>query len=497
MQSFLCMVKAMCRVLSFTEIFTFCKGRCIILPEDKLGYSSSQEIIMREKVLATIKKYNMLQNGDGVVVGLSGGADSVSLIAVLKELQPEYSLRLYAVHLNHNIRGEEADRDEEFVRRLCRKLDVELFVFSRDVAASAKELSLTVEEAGRRIRYELFNKVLKETKSTRIAVAHNMNDNAETLLMRLSRGTGMKGLGGILPVRDNIIRPLIETSRQDIEAYCARKGLDYCTDSTNLSTDYTRNKIRLELLPWLRDNLNPSIYDALNKTAGFLSEEDSYLDSLGAEAYKVCSLGNKALSCQTLSEYDPVIRRRVLRLFFREYVPSLKDISADHISALMSIAEGKSGRSADLPYGLRARREYDRLILEKQVNNPTGFLYELELNKPVYIKELEAFAAICDKKTEIKENLLYTNCFKRDIINDKLYLRTYHGGDKIYLNGINGNKKLKKLFGEQGIAPSERCRIPLLAMDSEVLWVCGLKTNDRYKCEDGGLYFYFWRKDSK
>lgn len=452
---------------------------------------------MKDSVLATIKKYNMLSEGDGVVVGLSGGADSVSLIAVLKEIQPIYDLRLYAVHLNHNIRGEEADRDEGFVRELCTDMGVELFVFSRDVTAEAKRLSLTVEEAGRRIRYELFEKVLEDTKSSRIAVAHNMNDNAETLLMRLCRGTGVKGLGGILPVRGNIIRPLIETSRQDIEAYCKEKGLGYCTDSTNLITDYTRNKIRLELLPWLKENLNPSVYEALNKTAVFMREEDEYLDTLAAKAYESCKSGEGALSCRQLSDCDPVIRRRVIRLFFRRYVPSLKDISAEHIASVCSLIDGKSGRSVSLPYFLTARRDYDRLVLEKAAPWAEGFCYELLPNETVYIKEIDCFAAMCDKKREIKGNLLYTNCFKCDIINDRLYLRTYKSGDKIYLKGINGSKKLKKLFGEHGLGREERCRVPLLALGSEVLWAGGLKTNDNFKCQDGGAYFYFWRKDSK
>ena len=366
---------------------------------------------MKDSVLATIKKYNMLSEGDGVVVGLSGGADSVSLIAVLKEIQPIYDLRLYAVHLNHNIRGEEADRDEEFVRELCTDIGVELFVFSRDVTAEAKRLSLTVEEAGRRIRYELFEKVLEDTKSSKIAVAHNMNDNAETLLMRLCRGTGVKGLGGILPVRGNIIRPLIETSRQDIEVYCKEKGLGYCTDSTNLITDYTRNKIRLELLPWLKENLNPSVYEALNKTAVFMREEDEYLDTLAAKAYESCKSGEGALSCRRLSDCDPVIRCRVIRLFFRRYVPSLKDISAEHIASVCSLIDGKSGRSVSLPYSLTARRDYDRLVLEKAAPTAEGFCYELPPNEAVYIKEIDCFAAICDKKREIKGNLLYTNCF--------------------------------------------------------------------------------------
>ncbi len=451
---------------------------------------------MKNQVLATIKKYNMLNKGDGVVIGLSGGADSVSLLSVLKEIQPLYELRLYAVHLNHNIRGEEAKRDELFAKELCKVLGVEIFSFSADVAQEAERLGMTVEEAGRKIRYELFDKVLKETESNKIAVAHNMNDNAETVLMRLSRGTGIRGLGGIAPVRDNIIRPLIEVKRSDIEGYCAKQRLNYCTDSTNLVTDYTRNKIRLELIPWLEQNLNPSVCEGINKTSVFMREEDVYLDSLAREAYDNCLQGKGCLSCSRLSGYAAVIVRRVVRLLFSEYVKSLKDISSEHIQAVCDLTESKSGSKVSLPYGLTAKRDYDLIILEKNSKELQGYSYELSLNSPLYIKEIDCFVAICNKKMEISGKLLYTNRFRCDIISDKLCLRTRKDGDKIYQKGI-GSKRLKKLFGDLKISRNKRDAIPLLAMEGDILWVGAepYRTSDSYRADEGGVYFYFWRKD--
>lgn len=451
---------------------------------------------MKNKVLATIKKYNMLQKGDGVVIGLSGGADSVSLISVLNELAPMLDLRLYAVHLNHGIRGDEARRDESFSRELCAKLGIKIFVFTKDVPCEAQQRSMTVEEAGRAIRYELFNKVLEETLSTKIAVAHNMNDNAETVLMRLCRGTGIKGLGGISPVRDNIIRPLIEVKRSQIEVYCAEKGLNYCTDSTNLVSDYTRNKIRLTLIPWLEQNLNPSVCEGINKTSVFMREEDEYLDNLAENAYQNCAEEKNSLNCHALLSYPPVIRRRVVRKLFAQYVKSLKDISSEHIQAVCDLSENKSGASLSLPYSLTARKEYDSLVLEKTKPKPQPFCYNLELNTPVFIKEMDGFVAIYNKKTEISGKLLYTNCFGCDIMNNSLCLRSRRNGDKIYLNGIDGSKKLKKLFNDLKINHDRRESIPLLAMENEILWICGLRTNDKYKRSDGGVYFYYWRNNS-
>lgn len=448
---------------------------------------------MKNKVLGTIKKYNMLKAGDGVVAGLSGGADSAALLYVLWEIKALYGMRLYAVHLNHGIRGGEAKRDELFARRFCDMLGIRIFVFERDVPSEAKRLGMTEEEAGRKIRYELFNEVLAETGSSKIAVAHNLNDNAETVLMHLCRGTGARGLGGIPPVRDNIIRPLIETERSDIERYCAEKGISYCTDSTNLSPEYTRNRVRLSLIPWLKDNLNPSVCEGISKFSQLMRSEDDYLDMLSHDALEQCRTDSNALSCKAFLSLHDVVRRRVARLFIGEYAKSLKDISYEHISALCTLAEGRSGASAALPCGITAKKDFDSLVLEKGTAQTTGFNYPLELNKPVFVREKDLFVAIYDKKTEIKGKILYTICFKYDIINRKPCFRTRLDGDKIYYNSIGGNKQLKKIFGELKISRSARDNYPLLAVEGELLWAGENRISDKYRCDDGGVYFYCWR----
>ncbi len=451
---------------------------------------------MKNQILSAVKKYNMLNMGDGVVAGLSGGADSVSLLAVLKEIAPIYNLRLCAVHLNHCIRGEEAQRDEDFSRQLCKAMDIELIVFKRQVLKEAEELGISLEEAGRKIRYELFNQVLEEKGYNKIAVAHNMNDNAETVLMRLCRGTGIKGLGGIAPVRGNIIRPLIETDRSEIEDYCRKNNLSYCIDSTNLSEDYTRNKVRLSLIPWLKENLNPSVCEGINKTAQLMRQEDEYLDSLAEAAYRECLADKNALCISKFKAYPLVIRRRVVRLLFSEFIKSLKDISAEHIEAVCALVENKSGASLSLPYSLKAKREYDLLILEQAKEENKGYCYNLKLNEELYIKEIDAFVAIYEKKKEIEGNLLYTNCFNCDIIYCGLCLRTRNKGDIIHLKGV-GTKKLKRLFSDMKTGRDKRDTIPLLAFENQVLWV-GTKpyrVNDKY-ISDKGVYFYIWRKDN-
>ena len=220
---------------------------------------------MYKKALATISKYHMLKKGDSVVLGISGGADSVALLHLLCKQREELNLTLFVVHINHGIRGVEADRDEGFVRKLCARWRVNFKAETFDVPKMAKEMGITEEECGRHVRYEAFENCLKANNASKIAVAHNLNDQAETLVMRLCRGTGLTGLSGIAPVRGHIIRPLIECSREEIEAYLEELHQPYCTDSTNLKEDYTRNKIRLNLLPYMEKEMNAGVIRNLAK----------------------------------------------------------------------------------------------------------------------------------------------------------------------------------------------------------------------------------------
>ena len=224
-------------------------------------------------VLSAIRKYNMIEKGDVIVVGFSGGADSVCLLHFLSIVKDDYDIVLKAVHVNHNIRGEEAERDENFAREFCQKLGVEVISFSVDVPSLAEERGFSEEECGREVRYDCFRKV----KCNKIAVAHTLSDSAETLIFNLTRGTGIKGLCGINPVRDNIIRPLIYCSRQDIENYCKKHSLSYVTDSTNLSNDYTRNKIRNEVIPVLK-SINPSFEKSISRLINNAENENAFME---------------------------------------------------------------------------------------------------------------------------------------------------------------------------------------------------------------------------
>lgn len=264
--------------------------------------------LFAEKVKNAISDYNMVSSGDSVVVALSGGADSVSLLCVLKGLAQELCLNVSACHVNHGLRGEEADSDMRFCIELCESLGVQLDVLQTDVR-SVQQKHESVEEAARRVRYDYFARV---SEGKKLATAHNSNDSAETVLLNMMRGTGLKGLCGIPPVRGNIIRPLIYCTRSEVEEYCAEKGLRFVTDKTNLCDDYTRNKVRHIILPEIM-KINGSFLETASRMERSLREDSDYLESLADEALSSARTegGYKAemLSCLPKPIYSRAVRR--------------------------------------------------------------------------------------------------------------------------------------------------------------------------------------------
>ena len=293
---------------------------------------------MRDKVRKAILDGNMLKKGDNVIVALSGGADSVCLLHVMKQLEEELGFSLSACHINHNLRGAESDSDSAFAESLCRRLSVPVSVFSVDVLGAQKKHS-SVEECARELRYEVFGR-LAEEKDAKIATAHNANDNAETVLLNLLRGTGLKGLCGIPAKRDYIIRPLLGVTRAEIEAFCSENALEYVTDKTNFSTDYTRNKIRLEILPKLIE-INPSLLGGIARMTGNLTEDSVFLEQLAAKAKDSAEITKGRYDCKRLSGNDKCVLHRVISLILRENGIEPSHLRITGISQIIGENHGK------------------------------------------------------------------------------------------------------------------------------------------------------------
>ncbi len=426
-------------------------------------------------------KYGMLPRGATVICAVSGGADSVCLLHMMKDLASERELRVYAAHFNHCLRGEESDRDERFVRELCNELGVQLFCASGDVSAYAKEHGVGTEEAARILRYDFFERTAAAIPGSRVATAHNAEDNAETVLMNLSRGAGAKGLCGIPPLRDIYIRPLLVMGRDEIMAYLDKNGLEHVEDSTNAENIYTRNRLRHDVIPVLK-SINPGFVSSVLEASELLREDEGFLDELAAKAVPVelDEKGRVSISAALLSKAARPLAARAVRK-----AAGLLGCypSAAHVKAVLAISESAApSAKTQLPGGITAAREYGRLVF--MANEAKGELPEKEL----YWMQWTAFPELgmsiyFGTRDEIIEcDELFS--FKKDEICGKIFVRPRRTGDRICLDRRQGTKSLKKLFIEKKIPADSRERIPVIADEKNILAVASLGQADRGSRKD-------------
>ena len=304
---------------------------------------------MKDKILQTIKKYNLIEKGDSIVIGVSGGPDSICLLNVLNELKEELDFKIFVAHINHMIR-KEADEETEYVKSFCKNIGVECFTKKIDVVKIAKESKMGTEEAGRKIRYDFFEKVLKNTDSNKIATAHNNNDKVETIIMNILRGSGISGLKGLDPIRENkFIKPLIETSREEIENYCEENKLNPRIDKSNNENIYTRNKIRNQVIPYIKKEFNPNIIQTINRMSSLAAEESNYLQEEAKKAYsQICleeNLEEKriTLDLKKFNSLALVIKRRVILYTINKALNSTSTIQKIHIEDIIKLCQKNIG----------------------------------------------------------------------------------------------------------------------------------------------------------
>jgi len=309
---------------------------------------------MKEKVLEIIKKYNLIENGDKIVIGVSGGPDSITLLNVLLEIKNENIINFDMVvcHINHMIR-EEAVQDEEYVLEFCKKYNIECFVKKIDEENKAKEEKLGTEEAGRIARYEFFNEILEKTGSNKIATAHTANDNAETVLMNIIRGSGTAGLKGIEVKRDNLIRPLIDCSREEIEEYCKTNNLNPRIDKTNFQNIYTRNKVRNMLIPYIKENFNPNIIEGINRLSELSKKENEYLEKVTQKKYKEILIEEQdnqiILDLNKFNLQELVIKQRLVLYTINILFGTRSGIEKKHIEDIIKLCSNNIGNKFLIP----------------------------------------------------------------------------------------------------------------------------------------------------
>ncbi len=302
---------------------------------------------MLDKVKKTIEKFNLIKDEDKVVVGVSGGPDSICLLNVLHELK----YNICVAHINHGLR-ENAVIDEKFVTDFCKSINVPCFV--KRVKLKENLSGMTLEEAGRKVRYDFFHEVMEKENCTKIATAHNSNDNAETVIMNIIRGSGMSGLKGIEPIRDDVIvRPLIECTRKEIEKYCLNKNLNPRHDESNDETIYTRNKIRLELIPYIEKNINSNVVSNINRMSEIISDEERFIKEQVDISYEACMVKefDDKLVCnlKEFNKLDNVIKRRLIIKFIIKVLGNAKDIERVHIEDILKLCSNNIGKKYTMP----------------------------------------------------------------------------------------------------------------------------------------------------
>lgn len=445
---------------------------------------------MIDHVKRTIKRYNLIDIEDKIVVAVSGGPDSICLLHVLHSLMKEYKLQLFAAHLNHNFRGLDALMDAQYVANFCEELNIISFIKSENVSRYAKEHSLSDEEAGRILRYEFFDEVAERVGATKIAIAHNQNDQAETVLMRLLRGTGIQGLTAIHHGRGRIIRPLLDVNRQEIEDYCLINKLSPRTDDTNLEPIYHRNKIRLELIPYLQEQYNPNIIESLAKTAEILKKDNDFMEEAAWAEYQQVRLlareGCLELSIEGINKLHHALQSRVLRLATGELVGKKEALEFKHINSIIElIQKNETGKKILLPMGIIVKISYNKVIFTTEDQEDDGaFHYELLEEDRIIIDEIKGeitTKVVMRSDVKIISREKYIKYFDYDKITKNLNVRSRKKGDRFWPLGLVGSKKLKDFFIDYKIDREKRNQIPLVCDGDEIMWVVGYRISENYK----------------
>ncbi len=464
---------------------------------------------MYNLVRKNIYEKNLIEPGDNVLIGLSGGPDSVFLFYNLIKLKDTLSFNLYASHINHMYRGKDARHDEDFVRELCERYGIRLFVKRKHAGEYAKELKVTEEEAGRILRYSFFKENLNEIGNGKIAVAHNLNDQAETVLQRIIRGTGIDGLSAMSFKKGNIIRPMLNVHKSEIMNYLNENKYDYCVDETNLQDIYGRNKIRLNLIPYLEKSFNPDIQETLFRMSEVMERDkkiiEKYVELQFYDVFRERSEDRVILDANKLKNLDPEELGRILRRGIEELKGTTLNIEMKHIDyAVNFIMTGATGKKINLSDGFTIEISYDNLIINKInktnkiVEKIPDFQYNIVLNNPMYIPEAgKTITLTVTDASEFKVEDRNGISLNYDLIKGNLVVRNRRPGDSMIPCGMTGRKKLKDIFIDSKIPAEERDRKLILADDENILWLEDFRIHNSFKISSSTnkILNINWRKN--
>lgn len=481
---------------------------------------------MKKEVLAYIKQNKMIKKKDMILAGVSGGSDSMAMLHILKELQQKLDFSLKVVHVHHGIRGQEADRDSHFVEKICKEWQIPCSIHYYDVPKLSREWKLGEEETGRIVRKEAFGKEISlcmeqwekennpgddtEYREVKIALAHNQEDLAETMIHNLCRGTGLRGLCTMRPVAGEIIRPILCLSRKKIARYLEQESIPHIQDSTNLSDEYTRNRIRHHILPMLEQEINAKAVAHMSETAERISQAEEYLTQQSLMILREFQADVGYYFTEKFFMQPQIIQTYALQQAMENLAGRRKDISAVHYEKVLALYEMQTGRKISLPYCMEARKDYDGVrlyLLDKEeiketgrTHDKTGKNIKAEINMrsdkkehlkteeweltvpgkvicPLGIFSAEIFLYEGQKIEEKK----YTKWLDYDKIKKNPCIRTRRTGDYMIINAQGNTKKLNRCMIDEKIPADQREKVPLIVCEDEVLWMVGSRMNERYK----------------
>lgn len=434
---------------------------------------------MEDRILETITENNLISKGDTVIIGASGGPDSQFLITILNNLKEDLGFDIVLAHLNH-LHRKEAQNDEDLVRETAEKLNLKFYSRSRSMDDFAKEEKLSSEDAGRRLRYEFFNDLAKKFPNSKIAVAHNKDDQAETVLMRITRGTGLDGLRAMDYENGNIIRPILNIKKSEILAYLDKNKIPYAIDHTNFENDYTRNKVRLDVIPKLEE-INPNVIDSIYKLSDLARDDLEIIEEVVREKFQAMATikpGEIYFDKDEFENTNPFLLRRILRKAVEVLKGEIKDLSKENLDDFLKIKDLDNGKSL-IKDDLSLRKSYRYYILEEKSSENS----QIELN----LKECDLvnFNGIYLKSSIINsdnyEKDRNTGYFDYDKLSFPLKVRTRRNGDRFVPLGHKSEKKLKDFFIDQKIDRKKRDEIPLILSKDKIIWLASLRISDEFK----------------
>lgn len=447
--------------------------------------------MFKDKVLKYNIQNKLFSKGDRIIVGVSGGKDSVCLLDVLDQCREEWELSLLVLHVNHGLRGEKADRDEAFVEALAKERGLPFYSEKVDVRAVAEERKMSEEEAARYVRYQIMQHVCMEKEYNKIAVAHHQNDVAETVLFQLFRGSGPRGLSGIVPKREYIIRPILFAEGSEIEEYVDGNNLAYCVDDTNFDEKYSRNKIRLRVFPYAEKEINNKAAMHVAKAAQKIALQYAYIDKQAKREYmKLIHVdrGEYYYDCEEFDKLDIVIKVEIIRLILKNFRDSLKDITEAHYKMLIMLSEKEVGKRVVLPGHIFAEKRYGYVRYKINAENSGGMLCqdcELPFDGLVEVRRerMRVYMDIVPREKLLKEipQKDYTKWFDYDRIKNGIKIRNPMEGDYFIMDASGKRKRLSRYYIDEKVPASERKKEIVLADGDHIMWAVPGRISNAYK----------------